>query len=96
MAGTDYDAPRVKPEEQEPDEALAEARAKVAPKGDKVDDELNLDEAITLPGADLSGIELEIEVVPQQSDEFTCMSCFLVRHRTQLAAGSRDHCVDCA
>ena len=55
MAGTDYDAPRVKPEEQEKDEALEEARAKVASKGDKVDDEPNLDEAFTLPGADLSG-----------------------------------------
>jgi hypothetical protein len=96
MAGTDYDAPRVKPEEQEKDEALEEARAKVAPKGDKVDDEPNLDESFTLPGADLSGVELEVEVVPQQSDEFTCVSCFLVRHRSQLAAGSTDRCVDCA
>ena len=96
MAGTDYDAPRVKPEEQEKDEALEEARAKLASNGDKVDDEPNLDEAITLPGADLSGVELEVEVVPQQSDEFTCMSCFLVRHRSQLAAGSQNHCLDCA
>ena len=96
MAGTDYDAPRVKPEEQENDEAVEEARAKVAPKSDKVDDEPNLDEAFILPGADLSGVELEVEVVPQQSDEFTCMSCFLVRHRSQLASGSQDRCLDCA
>jgi hypothetical protein len=96
MAGPDYDAPRVKPEEQEKDEAVEEARAHVASKGDKVDDEPNLDEAFTLPGADLSGVELEVEVVPQQSDEFTCVSCFLVRHRSQLAAGSQDRCIDCA
>ena len=29
--------------------------------------------------------ELQIQVVPQQDDEFTCMNCFLVRHRSQLA-----------
>ena len=92
MAGTDYDAPRVKPEEQEKDEALEEARAKVAPRGDKVDDEPDLDETLTLPGADLSGVE----VGPEQSDEFTCMGCFLFRHRSQLAVGSHDHCLDCA
>ncbi|KQW48960.1 hypothetical protein ASC77_09605 [Nocardioides sp. Root1257] len=96
MAGTDYDAPRVKPEEQAPDEALEEARAKVAPKGDKVDDEPNLDDGVTLPGADLSGVELEVEVAPERADEFTCMSCFLINHRSQLAAGSPDHCLDCA
>jgi hypothetical protein len=96
MPGTDYDAPRVKPEEQEKDEAVEEARARIASTGYKVDDEPNLDEAITLPGADLSALALEVEVVPQQSDEFTCMSCFLVRHRSQLAAGAHDRCVDCA
>jgi hypothetical protein len=96
MAGTDYDAPRVKPEDQEKDETVEEARAKASSGGDKVDDEPNLDEAITLPGADLSGVELEVEVVPQQNDEFTCLSCFLVRHRSQLAAGSTEYCLDCA
>ena len=96
MAATDYDAPRVKPEEQETDEALEEARAKIASNGDKVDDEPNLDDAFTLPGADLAGIELKLEAVPQQADEFICMSCFLVRHRSQLAPKSKDRCYDCA
>ncbi|WP_230977339.1 DUF4193 family protein [Georgenia yuyongxinii] len=37
-----------------------------------------------LPGSDLSGEELTIEVVPQQTDEFVCTCCFLVHHRSQL------------
>ena len=45
--------------------------------------QLNL--CFELPGADLSHEELAVEVKPRQEDEFTCMSCFLVHHRSQLA-----------
>jgi len=30
------------------------------------------------PGADLSGEELSVRVVPKQADEFTCSACFLI------------------
>jgi hypothetical protein len=33
----------------------------------------------------LSDVELAVEVIPEQQDEFTCMNCFLVHQRTQLA-----------
>ena len=63
---------------------------------------LELDEADTVdgvehPGADLSGEELIIHVIPQEQDEFTCFSCVLVRHRTQIAREKSGHayCIDC-
>ncbi|EYT52374.1 dUTPase [Kocuria sp. UCD-OTCP] len=36
-------------------------------------------------------------VIPEQVDEFTCASCFLVRHRSQLArqSGETRYCTDC-
>jgi hypothetical protein len=50
----------------------------------------DLDESETVDGVDLPGDfiaeELIVQVVPQADDEFTCYSCFLVRHRSQVAA----------
>jgi hypothetical protein len=37
-----------------------------------------------------------VRVVPKQVDEFTCMSCFLVRHRSQLANEKKMICKECA
>ncbi len=50
-----------------------------------------------LPGADLSNEELAVRVLPKQADEFTCMSCFLVHHRSQLAGEKNGQpvCRDC-
>jgi hypothetical protein len=54
-------------------------------------------EGIDLPGADLSYEELTIQVVPEQVDEFTCGSCFRVRHRSPLTrrSGKAGCCTDC-
>ncbi|WP_425483344.1 DUF4193 family protein [Arthrobacter zhaoguopingii] len=41
-------------------------------------------EGFDLPGAVVDD-ELLFEVVPVQVDEFSCMSCFLVHHRSQQA-----------
>ena len=49
--------------------------------------------------ADLSGEELSGEVIPRQTDEFTCSVCFLVQHRNRIAEdeGNGEYiCVDCA
>lgn len=61
-------------------------------------DEGEINESIDLPGADLSGEELSVRVVPKQADEFTCSECFLVHHRSQLATtvDGRPVCRDCA
>ena len=42
-------------------------------------------ESLELLGADLSNEDLSFRVIPRQADEFTCSSCFLVHHRSQLA-----------
>jgi Domain of unknown function (DUF4193) len=42
---------------------------------------------------------LTVRVLPRQSDEFTCASCFLVRHRSQIAEegpNGEAYCFDCA
>ena len=41
--------------------------------------------------------ELNVVVLPAQDDEFTCASCFLVRHRSQIARedGGLYYCVEC-
>ena len=41
--------------------------------------------------------ELTVRVLPRQSDEFTCASCFLVKSQSQLAEtkGDLKYCVDC-
>jgi hypothetical protein len=60
-------------------------------------DETDTVDGVELPGADLSAEELIIQVIPQADDEFTCYSCFLVRHRSQIARQKNGHayCSDC-
>ena len=61
-------------------------------------DETEQAEGFELPGADLSGEELSVRVLPRQADEFTCSRCFLVHHRSQLATdkGGVLVCRECA
>ncbi len=94
---TDYDAPR-KTEEDQSEESIEELKARRHDKNSgKVDeDEAEAAESFELPGADLSHEELAVEVMPRQDDEFTCMSCFLVHHRSQLADEKKLICRDCA
>ncbi len=100
MATTDYDAPRrsaVEEADTESLDALTTAR-KEAQSPDVDLDETDTAETIELPGADLSGEELIMPVIPKQADEFTCASCFLVQHRSRIAttAGGQTICIDCA
>lgn len=83
---TDYDAPR-KTEEEQSEDSIEELKARRHEKSSgKIDeDETEAAESFELPGADLSHEELAVQVVPKQLDEFTCGSCFLVHHRSQLA-----------
>lgn len=96
---TDYDTPR-KTDEELQEESLEELKAKRAEaQSGKIDiDEEEEAENIELPGADLSGEELSVRVVPKQEDEFTCSRCFLVHHITQRARGegSKSICRECA
>ena len=96
---TDYDAPRKTDDEVSAD-SIEELKARRNDKTSGVvdEDEAEAAEGFELPGADLSGEELSVRVLPAQQDEFTCMSCFLVHHRSQLASekNGRLICTECA
>jgi hypothetical protein len=93
---TDYDAPRKTDEESDSIEALKERVP------DKLSGSVDSDDAdnpgFELAGADLSDIDLDVVVLPPQDDEFTCVECFLVRHRSQMDHDSKlgPVCRECA
>ncbi|MBG0741550.1 DUF4193 domain-containing protein [Paeniglutamicibacter antarcticus] len=95
---TDYDAPRNKDDDNgtESLQALQVQRGGAQTAHIDVEDS-DTAEGIDLPGADLSGEELIVQVIPAQDDEFTCSSCFLVRHRSQVARekNGKLYCRDC-
>jgi hypothetical protein len=100
---TDYDAPRRGDVDELSEDSLEELKARRAEaQSSSIDvDETELNEALELPGADLSsmsGEELTVRVVPKQDDEFTCSRCFLVHHRSRLAKQRNGQfiCRDCA
>ena len=99
MSTTDYDAPRrstVDLEEDSLEELKSRRTAAQSPALDV--DEAEAAEGFELPGADLSGEELTVSVIPMPADEFRCSRCFLVHHKSQRAGGSAgpDVCRECA
>jgi Domain of unknown function (DUF4193) len=96
---TDYDTPR-KTDDDLNEDSIEELKARRVDKSaSSIDvDEAELAESLELPGADLSNEELSVRVLPRQADEFTCSSCFLVHHRSQLAReeGAMLICRECA
>ena len=96
---TDYDAPRRNEVDDLAEDSLEELKARRAETQSSTIDVDDADlEPTELPGADLSNEELTVQVVPKQSDEFTCSNCFLVHHRSRLARESKGQliCRDCA
>lgn len=95
---TDYDAPRRNDDADLGEDSLEELKSRrVDQQSGVVDvDEADLAESQELPGADLSGEELTVKVLPMQNDEFRCSRCFLVHHRSQLADEKKMICRDCA
>ncbi|WP_136090053.1 DUF4193 domain-containing protein [Auritidibacter ignavus] len=95
---TDYDAPRKNDDEVREDSIEELKNRRTDTQSAAVDeDEAEAAEGFELPGADLSNEELQVTVLPAQSDEFTCASCFLVRHRSQVAHEENGllYCTDC-
>jgi hypothetical protein len=96
---TDYDEVRFEVAESRQDSLRAVQSANAPDAGSVIRDldEADTTDGVELPGADLSGEELKIEIMPQREDEFTCFSCFLVRHRSQIARekDGRAFCGDC-
>lgn len=97
---TDYDAPRRSEVDELGEDSLEELKARRVDKsaGSVDEDETEAAEGFELPGADLSNEELSVRVLPRQADEFTCMTCFLVHHRSQLAGEKNGQliCKECA
>jgi hypothetical protein len=94
----DYDAPRAAQEGEVTEPLNGLKTEKASTSGAAIDvDEADLADSFELPGADLSNEELLVQIVPVQPDEFTCMSCFLVHHRSQLARekGGKKYCTEC-
>lgn len=96
---TDYDAPR-KQEDDSSEDSIEElkGRRNEASSAAVDEDEAEAADGFELPGADLSNEELSVRVLPRQADEFTCASCFLVKHRSQIdhAEGNLIICKECA
>ncbi|MGW5152486.1 DUF4193 domain-containing protein [Rhodococcus koreensis] len=94
---TDYDAPRVTESDETSDTSLEQLTAsRKDTQSPAVDvEDTDTAESFELPGADLSGEELTVRVLPKQADEFTCTSCFLVHHRSRLADPGQLTCRDC-
>ena len=92
---TDYDAPRLREgDEDKPQslEGLHQGRARTV----DLLEEGDPDGGPVLPGADLSDLSLEVQVLPRQADEFTCERCCLVAHRSQEPKPGMSVCRDCA
>lgn len=96
----DYDSSRRSGAETDDEDGTEELKARhaAARSRERDLDEAEVAETFELPAADLSGEELTVPVVPRQPDEFRCARCFLVHHRSQLAAGpdGQDLCRECS
>ena len=95
---TDYDAPGTTIDDDARSDDLKALGARTVLHTAAVDDdELEAADSFDLPGADLSSEEISIQILAAQADEFTCASCFLVRHRSQIALdrAGQLYCMDC-
>ena len=96
---TDYDEVRsdVKESQDNSLEALQSANAPDARSVVRELDEADAMDDSIVPGGEFVAEELVVQVVPQAEDEFTCYSCFLVRHRSQKAREKDGHayCIEC-
>ncbi|AIT61264.1 DUF4193 domain-containing protein [Corynebacterium doosanense] len=94
---TDYDAPRRRAEDEFETDSLEGLKAAETP-SNGMDDDGEIIEAFEPPSLDLTGEELNVDVVPRQEDEFTCSSCFLVQKKNRIShhEDGQPICLDCA
>jgi hypothetical protein len=89
VAGTEED------EDEAQVDSLEEMLAKKADRSSSGQDDEE-EEETGLPQRDESRDTLTTKVLPMQQNEFVCKSCYLVKHRSQLADRRRLLCRDCA
>ncbi|MBW0012720.1 DUF4193 family protein [Mycobacterium sp.] len=94
---SDYDARVIEVETQDPSSLRELAPALPTSSTITAEEDPNDVLFFEVPGADLSGEELSVTVIPQRADEFTCSSCFLVQHRSRQRRSSSGLpvCADC-
>ena len=63
---------------------------------DEGDDDAEEESVLADQGEEQVTGTLPSNVKPKQSSEFTCRSCFLIKHHSQLANKKRMLCKDCA
>ncbi|MFJ4210775.1 DUF4193 domain-containing protein [Paenarthrobacter sp. NPDC089675] len=95
---TDYDdlRPEVKEAQEQSLEALQTAKAPTAMTAVLEVEESDEPDSST-PAGEFIAEELIVNVIPPQEDEFTCSSCFLVHHRSQIAREKDGlaYCTEC-
>ena len=93
---TDYDAPRRRVEDELETDSLEGLKAAESDNS-VIDDDGDIVEPFEPPTVDLTGEELNVEVIPRQENEFTC-SCYLVQDKKRLDhfEGDDPICRDCA
>ena len=82
--------------EEEEDVSVETSFEELAKRAESSEDGDDDDVVLDLGRDDDSKEALVERVVPAQSNEFTCRSCFLVKHRSQLADKKKIYCFDCA
>jgi hypothetical protein len=91
-------------EDEEEDDSAGDAEAPetsldeiIAKKADEPapEEEAEEESVLETSRADERVEPLAVKVVPQQPTEFVCKSCYLVKHRSQLADKRKMFCRDC-
>lgn len=82
--------------EEEQDPGVEESFEELAKRAESVEDDDEEETVLALDRGEDKGEALLEKVTPIQANEFTCRSCFLVKHRSQLADKKRVLCRDCA
>lgn len=90
---TDYDAPRKADDDTTSIEEIKES-ATTTPRGSDVD--MDEGDGVSFNIPDVVNEDLEVLVLPEQEDEFTCSECFIVKHHSQLANSKKNVCIECA
>jgi hypothetical protein len=93
--GKGTDVPEEEEEETQVEASLEELIAKKTDRPTVVEEDDDDESMLTL-GRDEARESLNTKVLPIQQNEFVCRSCYLVKHRSQLADRRRELCRDCA
>ena len=91
---TDYDAPRKPDDDTTSIEEIKESAARTPRSADVDMDEGEISGGFAMPESVPD--DLEVMVLPEQADEFTCIECFIVKHHSQMAPGKKSVCIECA